>query len=821
MELKKIKNNTNTLGLGDKKEFTIDTSNQMIVSILRDRLYSNKIGAVSREVASNCRDANREAGREDMPIIIEIGINHSLLEEEKLYISFKDDGIGISPDRIENVFLKYGSSTKRDSNNQTGGFGIGAKTPFAYNNEFIIETISESLNGSLKKHIYQAIILNEMGVESSQLILISEESTTEKTGTKIIVPIKSSDRDSFESEIITATSFWDIKPNYKGFTNSKVDSKELFVGEGWKVLFLNKNNLTSSIKNINNNSPFLIVDGIPYKMPHINLSTNSPINGSITNYHYENEYTHPVLEFKTGELTLSASREEVEETDENKSLILNRVLEMEKQILKEGEKLLKNKKTTLDKISFLNEINKKGANLKTNYLKDLKFSSNIESLNVLPKTYTKLFGVGSDNINLIEYPCSEQVRCSKKNLLHNKEYISIKIEDLKNWNIIYKGAFERMNYRKSETLRQEDKPILFITEPTSVLGQEKRKKILKNCTKYLKESGLSVTQYSDVKETKIDRKTRTSTSSGVKKDKNIRTLYVREFSSSDYWFKSSYKVNISTKEIENIENLNKEGEEIKVVVVPIKGFSELKDLDKVNKNYKRIFTDNFNEEKYSDLTISNSLLLLKDNYKIIAIKNSDIKNLDNKKYLSVSSAIDEILKDKELRTYLKAILKEKHFNETISITTDCNLYKKYSSTLGREYLKLANFNLDDYKVINKSKVKSYSISDNDIIKNNKYYLNCKNSYKTKSAFESLANNISSEFKMKKFDGFINEEILENQEVLIKETNPAIHYVFQEVGGEYYSWSFSEYDKEGKSKQEGGKILKADLLKIIKLELKSK
>ena len=818
MELQKTKNDTSTLGLGDKKEFTIDTSNQMIVSILRDRLYSNKIGAVSREVASNCRDANREAGREGMPITIEIGTNHSLLEEEKLYVSFKDDGIGINPDRIDNVFLKYGSSTKRDNNNQTGGFGIGAKTPFAYNNEFIIETISE-FKGSLKKHVYQAIILTDKGVESSQLILISEENSTEKTGTKIIVPIKVSDRDSFESEIITATSFWDVKPNYKGFTNSEVDSKELFVGEGWKVLSLNKNNLTSSIENIKHNSPFLIVDGIPYKMPSINLGSNSLINNSIVNYHYEIELTHPVLEFKTGELTLSASREEVEETDENKSLILDRVLDMEKQILKEGEKLLKNKKTTLDKISFLNEINIKGKNLKTNFLKDLKFSSNIESLSGLPKTYNKLFGVGSDNINLIEYPCSEQVRCSKKNLLHSKEHVLIKIEDLKNWNIIYKGAFERMNYRKSETLRQEDKPILFITEPTSILAQEERKKLLKNCLKYLKESGLSVTQYSDVKETKVDRKT--SSNSGVKKDKNIRTLYVREFSSSNYWFKGSYKVNISTKEIENIENLNEEGEEKKVVIVPIKGFSDLRDLDKVNKKYKRIFTDNFNEEKYSDLTISNSLLLLKDNYKIIAIKNSDIKKLDNKKYLNVSSAIDEILKDKELRTYLKAILKEKHFNETISITTDCSLYKKYSSTLGREYLKLANFNLDDYKVINKSKVKSYNISDNDIIKNNKYYLNCKNSYTTKSAFESLANNISSEFKMKKFDGFINEEILENQEALIKETNPAIHYVFQEVGGEYYSWSFSEYDKEGNSKQEGGKILKADLLKIIKLELKSK
>ena len=76
-------------------------------------LYKNKIGAVCREVSSNCRDANREAGRELIPINIEIGAGCSLLDEEKLFVSFGDSGIGINPDRIENVFLKYGSSTKR------------------------------------------------------------------------------------------------------------------------------------------------------------------------------------------------------------------------------------------------------------------------------------------------------------------------------------------------------------------------------------------------------------------------------------------------------------------------------------------------------------------------------------------------------------------------------------------------------------------------------------------------------------------------------------------------------------------------------------
>ena len=140
MKLQKLKSDTTqTLNVSNKKEFTVDTSNQMIVSILRDKLYSNKIAAVCREVASNSRDANREAGNVEVPVIINIS-NEGLLDEG-MSISFKDSGVGISPSRIDNVFLKYGSSTKRDSNSQTGGFGIGAKTPFAYTNEFLISTI--------------------------------------------------------------------------------------------------------------------------------------------------------------------------------------------------------------------------------------------------------------------------------------------------------------------------------------------------------------------------------------------------------------------------------------------------------------------------------------------------------------------------------------------------------------------------------------------------------------------------------------------------------------------------------------------------------
>jgi DNA topoisomerase VI subunit B len=227
MKLQKNKEEkSQVLGASMAKEFSIDTSNQMIVSILRDKLYANKIAAVCREVASNSRDANREAGRADVPVVITITEPNSLLSNEGLQISFKDSGIGISPERIENVFLKYGSSTKRSTNNQTGGFGIGAKTPFAYSKEFLVSTVSEH-EGKLMKHIYQAIILNNDGVESSQLILVSDEVTDEPTGTEIIVPIDRNDRDDFEHECIKATTLWEEQPELVGVVTRHSKIKNL------------------------------------------------------------------------------------------------------------------------------------------------------------------------------------------------------------------------------------------------------------------------------------------------------------------------------------------------------------------------------------------------------------------------------------------------------------------------------------------------------------------------------------------------------------------------------------------------------------------
>src|ERR1019366_3856120 len=97
----------------------------IIFDILRSKMYSNPVLAICREISCNARDAHREVNKNNTPI--EIHLPNGLDPNYKI----KDFGPGISPDRIENVFIRYGVSTKREDNIQTGAFGMGCKTPFS------------------------------------------------------------------------------------------------------------------------------------------------------------------------------------------------------------------------------------------------------------------------------------------------------------------------------------------------------------------------------------------------------------------------------------------------------------------------------------------------------------------------------------------------------------------------------------------------------------------------------------------------------------------------------------------------------------------
>ena len=329
MKLKTEKKEFENLGV-ESKTFSVDTNDTMIIKLLRDKMYKNKIGAVCREVVSNSRDANREAGRESTPVCVELTNNlGSLLSDEEMYITFQDNGVGISPNRMDNIFLKYGGSTKRDSDKYTGGFGIGAKTPFAYSNEFIIITVVEE-KGVRTKYEYQAVITSNGKSEVSRMMLLGSEVTDEQTGTKVCVPIKQEDRIEFEKELVYVTSLWKVKPVLKGFTE---ETTITILKETKDYIFIKDSSGRDNRSMFGSQTFIALIDEIPYKLEKDKLTDYKEleeISGKI-----EDRYKL-VLKYNTGEVSVSGSREDVEYVNDN----YEKFVEKAKIVLKEGEEFI-------------------------------------------------------------------------------------------------------------------------------------------------------------------------------------------------------------------------------------------------------------------------------------------------------------------------------------------------------------------------------------------------------------------------------------------------------------------------------------------------
>lgn len=143
--------------------------------ILSQGLYSDGIGSLIRELTTNALDSQREA-KNTTPIKVSL-----VKDNGKFVFSVQDEGVGLSPDRVENVFSKYCSSTKRDSDEQLGFFGLGSKAPLSYTDSFYIISRYEGIE-------YKYMMFK--GEEGTQLSLMDMNDTTEHNGVTIKVTLK-------------------------------------------------------------------------------------------------------------------------------------------------------------------------------------------------------------------------------------------------------------------------------------------------------------------------------------------------------------------------------------------------------------------------------------------------------------------------------------------------------------------------------------------------------------------------------------------------------------------------------------------------------
>jgi HSP90 family molecular chaperone len=89
--------------------------------ILSSTLYSNKIGAVVRELLSNAIDSHNRSRKKDIPV--EIGVEERT-DGDIFYV--EDFGLGLTEDEATYLFSTYFATTKGDENESIGGFGLGS-----------------------------------------------------------------------------------------------------------------------------------------------------------------------------------------------------------------------------------------------------------------------------------------------------------------------------------------------------------------------------------------------------------------------------------------------------------------------------------------------------------------------------------------------------------------------------------------------------------------------------------------------------------------------------------------------------------------------
>lgn len=220
IDLKVLSNNqAQTTTGGVKKMRLSEDAQSMVFQLFTKNVYSNPIGTVVREITSNCFDSHEEAGVKT-PVVIKKSYDET---SDTHYISFIDYGVGMSPDRVENVYGVYFESTKRNTDDQIGGFGIGGKTPLAYkrstgqgegeyDNSFFVITNFEG------KQYYYTIF---EGAEAPEFVLLDTQDTDERNGTEIRIPVLARDWDKFEHEIIRQLYYFD-NVIFEGFNSDKI-----------------------------------------------------------------------------------------------------------------------------------------------------------------------------------------------------------------------------------------------------------------------------------------------------------------------------------------------------------------------------------------------------------------------------------------------------------------------------------------------------------------------------------------------------------------------------------------------------------------------
>lgn len=307
--------------------------------------YARKEDAVLRELATNGLDAQYQAG-----IHSPIHVTIPSLDHPKVIIS--DQGIGMSPETMTEVYGNYYSSTKRDLEDDQqitvhGLFGIGSKTPYAVATQFFVVSVHEGIKSTM------LFIKETGGLPASKII--SQEPTDEPNGVSVEVPI-SYDNLELWTEAAQRVFFWweehtvvvtqdghDITPASYSNSVQTICSSEHISSLG---IYRDDKLIPDVVRRQLRNGPTLLMGSIGYEIPTAALPRTI------------SSWEEPIVihaDLNDG-LSYPPSRETIEDTPTLRELLDNHVENWIDTSKVQIAELLKEAKTSLDVYRIARDI---------------------------------------------------------------------------------------------------------------------------------------------------------------------------------------------------------------------------------------------------------------------------------------------------------------------------------------------------------------------------------------------------------------------------------------------------------------------------------
>lgn len=197
MKITTDKSLVESCGVKESNQFSIKATPKSF-NLLISQLYSDRISAFVRELSTNAYEAHQMVGKENVPFDV-----HFPTFIEKFF-RVRDYGPGLDKDEVRNIYTVIFESTKTNSNDFGGCFGLGSKSPFAYTSNFSVTSYKNGIQYNY------AVYKDEEGYPKMDLLL--EEPTDKENGVEVTIPIHQADI-TLVNEAVYIYDFFKTVPN--------------------------------------------------------------------------------------------------------------------------------------------------------------------------------------------------------------------------------------------------------------------------------------------------------------------------------------------------------------------------------------------------------------------------------------------------------------------------------------------------------------------------------------------------------------------------------------------------------------------------------